>query len=590
MWSDNETDRDFLNFRLVADTAAEMIVQAKGTPLSLGVAGNWGVGKSSMIRLIQDSLKKRTGAKFLFVDFNAWLYQGYDDARAALMDVIARKLVEHGEKTKTNTDKAKDLLKRVDWFRAAKLTASGVAIVYGLPPVAGLEDVKGVIKDKPAPKSPPKEIHELREHFEDTLNTMGITLIVFIDDLDRCMPATAISTLEAFRLFLFMNHTAFIIAADDKMIRSSVRAHFHYKDTPVDEELVTNYFDKLIQVPLRVPPLGTQEVRAYMMSLFIEDSALSQTVKDELRNKISKQLAEAWQGKRVDRAFVAPLITDCPKELLNRLDTADRLGPLMTSSKQIAGNPRLIKRFLNTLIIRMSIARLQNVTVDEAVLAKMLLFERCGGDAAYSGLVAEINNDGEGKARSLKPLEDLAAAGKPIEKLPVGWDADFAMKWLGMPPYLGDQDLRPVMHVSREHLPIISAADQLSSEGAAILTGLLQMKQPNTMFKAAIEKLAQRERALIMDHLLAKAREVVEWGSPPILHACLAVSSADADAATRLAALLAALPPKQLMPAIVPVIGNEPWAAGVLKVWQDASDTPSRVKAAITSLQKPSAT
>ena len=54
MWSDSETDRDFLNFRTVADTAAELIVQAKGQPLSLGVSGSWGVGKSSMIKLIQD--------------------------------------------------------------------------------------------------------------------------------------------------------------------------------------------------------------------------------------------------------------------------------------------------------------------------------------------------------------------------------------------------------------------------------------------------------------------------------------------------------------------------------------------------------
>ena len=52
MWSDNETNRDFLNFRCVADTAAEMVVQANGQPLSLGVSGDWGVGKSSMLKLI----------------------------------------------------------------------------------------------------------------------------------------------------------------------------------------------------------------------------------------------------------------------------------------------------------------------------------------------------------------------------------------------------------------------------------------------------------------------------------------------------------------------------------------------------------
>jgi predicted KAP-like P-loop ATPase len=119
MWSDNETNRDFVNFRAVADTAAEMIVQAQGRPLSMGVSGSWGVGKSSLIRLIKASLEERTDEKFVFVEFNAWLYQGYDDARAALLDVIARTLLEHAEGDTTLTEKAKGLLERVNWARAA---------------------------------------------------------------------------------------------------------------------------------------------------------------------------------------------------------------------------------------------------------------------------------------------------------------------------------------------------------------------------------------------------------------------------------------------------------------------------------------
>jgi KAP family P-loop domain len=52
MWPDNETELDFLNFTGVADTVAEIIVQANGSPISIGVSGAWGLGKSSMIRLM----------------------------------------------------------------------------------------------------------------------------------------------------------------------------------------------------------------------------------------------------------------------------------------------------------------------------------------------------------------------------------------------------------------------------------------------------------------------------------------------------------------------------------------------------------
>src|SRR5690606_22963014 len=143
--------------------------------------------------------------------------------------------------------------------------------------VADLEKSVGEAGDafggllKPRPElSPPREIHAIRESFEQALKEIGVTLVVLIDDLDRCLPPTTISTLEAIRLFLFLQNTAFVIAADDSMIKHAVRQHFG----GVDEGLVISYFDKLVQIPIRVPPLGTQEVRAYMMLLFVENSSL----------------------------------------------------------------------------------------------------------------------------------------------------------------------------------------------------------------------------------------------------------------------------------------------------------------------------
>src|SRR6185503_11019314 len=129
MWSDNETNRDFLNFRTVADTAAEMIYRAGGKPLSMGISGGWGVGKSSMVKLIRESLSERFGEKFVFVEFNAWLYQGFDDAKAALMEVIAQSLLEYGQKNQKSVEKVLEFLGRVNWVRAAGFAARVVAAV-----------------------------------------------------------------------------------------------------------------------------------------------------------------------------------------------------------------------------------------------------------------------------------------------------------------------------------------------------------------------------------------------------------------------------------------------------------------------------
>jgi len=192
MWADNETERDLLNFSGVADTIAEIIARANGKPISIGVSGAWGMGKSSLIKLTRTALskqpKKQGDREFVFVEFNAWLYQGYDDARAALMDVIAEKLQEEAVKRNKDKSKVADFIRRIRWFRAARLVAGdALALSLGLAPtgVLGglwqtaksmtdgvnqneLEDAKGKAKQAAgearsllAPRleeSPPKEI------------------------------------------------------------------------------------------------------------------------------------------------------------------------------------------------------------------------------------------------------------------------------------------------------------------------------------------------------------------------------------------------------------------------------------------------
>ena len=328
MWPDNETENDFLNFSSVADSVAEIVVQARGRPISIGVSGAWGAGKSSLIKLTQASLGTRSreegGREFVFVEFNAWLYQGYDDARAALMDVIATKLESEAKVRGKAVDKAKALLKRVNWLRAAKLvTGSAAAMSLGLPPTGLFGELWGLgqrfatggadakliedghltigqagetaksLLNPEAEKSPPKEIQALRDTFEETLQELDVTLVVLIDDLDRCLPETTISTLEAIRLFLFLKNTAFVVAADNDMIRHAARRHF--EGVP-DDLLITSYFDKLIQVPIRVPPLGTQEVRGYMMLLFVENSGIEAVIKEKIRVGVCAPVAADMAG------------------------------------------------------------------------------------------------------------------------------------------------------------------------------------------------------------------------------------------------------------------------------------------------------
>ena len=94
MWSDIETRIDYLNYLELAEVVSEILLDRRMRPVSVGVFGTWGTGKSSLLNLIESQIRREASEKVIVIRFDAWLYQGYDDARAALMEVIARTLYE----------------------------------------------------------------------------------------------------------------------------------------------------------------------------------------------------------------------------------------------------------------------------------------------------------------------------------------------------------------------------------------------------------------------------------------------------------------------------------------------------------------
>ena len=323
-----------------------------------------------------------------------------------------------------------------------------------------------------------------------------------------------------------------------------------------------------------------------MMLLFVENSGLRKEEKEEIRRKVCAQLQQTWRGRRVDRAFMQTTHPNLPADLIARLDSAERLAPLMTSASQIAGNPRLIKRFLNALFIRMAVARAHSVAVDETVLAKLMLFERCGPQDAYAQLTKAVIESDEGKPRFLADWEDKAQTRREIQ-LDKPWNDAFIHEWLTVPPRLADLDLRGAMYVSREHAPLITPEDRLSSEGAELLTAILDNPDMAAELHERLVRLPRAETVIIMDRVLERARQEQEWGTPPILDAALAVSVADPSQGTRLAAFLRDRPHGQITASVVPKISDQSWTAGVYDEWR-RGDVATSVKRAITQQEKQS--
>ena len=333
VWRDSESEQDFLNFTEVAEQIATLATNPNLLSISIGVFGTWGTGKSTVLRLVEARLDKlRDGGEKagvpIVVKFDAWMYQGFDDARAALMEVVASNLLKLAEEKKTFVDKAKEFAGRVNYFRGLGMIADfGIGMALGIPPglltragaavssaFAGnvTEEQYGELKKdaveakkgmteliKPAEKrTPPKEIEAFRKEFGELLEGLNTSLVLFIDNLDRCLPDVAIGTLEAIRLFLFMPQTAFVIAADEDMVRHSVAKHFNDPNA----SHVRDYLDKVIQVPMRVPQVGAEDLRAYMYSLFIGLAAPDKLI--VVQERLLGALQGGWKGDSFDKTEI----------------------------------------------------------------------------------------------------------------------------------------------------------------------------------------------------------------------------------------------------------------------------------------------
>ncbi len=506
---DHETQVDFLNYESISRTVVELLKDNRQRALTIGIHGDWGAGKSSILKMIESDLSADKNVACLW--FNGWAFEGFDDAKTVLIEVTISELCRQRSTVGKVKELASSLLKHVDWLKLVK-QGSGVAfnlltgipspdqirtVIDGLKSIASnvenlkpddinsqLGEVASFLKPEGNGAHVPEVIHTFRTEFQALLKEAKIDqLVVLIDDLDRCLPTTAIETLEAIRLFLFVPKTAFIIGADEAMIEYAVRQHF--PDLPVTSGPLPysrNYLEKLVQVPFRIPVLGAQETRTYVTLLLVE-SMVGEDHKgfQDLLEKAKNGLRKPWLGFPLSQEDVQK-VDPSSRDVLNAVFVmAQQIGPILAEGTK--GNPRQIKRFLNALLLRQAIARARGFAdlINQPVLAKLMLAERFQPDfyeyIATQGMVSK-----DGKVADLVRLEDACISSGKAAKADADkkektkteetlldlskWlERDWLRRWLKIDPSLADVDLRPYIFAARDKRLLTGAEELGGLEG-----------------------------------------------------------------------------------------------------------------------------
>ncbi|WP_051076774.1 KAP family P-loop NTPase fold protein [Orenia marismortui] len=430
MWHDNKTNIDLLDFEHLVAPITQIIHNRTLLPCTIGVYGDWGSGKSSLLKMVEEDLKEDEDV--LCISFNGWLFEDYDDAKSALMGTILDEI----ESKRTITEKGKDIIgrlfKQIDWMRFAGMATKQAISFATMGPaglaLTGLSDFSNILektKDLATEKANSfdekqiaevisksmgggkrlrKGIREFHCDFGKLLEETKIkTLVVFIDDLDRCTPDTIIETLEAIRLFLFAEQTVFVIGADERLVKYAVRRRF--PEIPGESvDIGREYLEKLIQFPIRIPQLSRFEIETYINLLFTKLNLQDQKDQfEDIRSKVLDRKKESLYEVAFNYGVAKEITPDFYSDLEESLMLSEQIAPILASG--LNGNPRQCKRFLNTLLMRIEMAKTREINLEKRKLAKLMILEYFKPE--WFKELANLQSNNEGRPEKIKKLEEF---------------------------------------------------------------------------------------------------------------------------------------------------------------------------------------
>ncbi len=514
MWTDNETRDDLLGYQVHADLLRDIVLDPTMLPISIGVFGDWGSGKSSLMLLMQNSInswkiktdeenKKKSDAqkkntKVLQIMFNSWQFEDYEDTKLTLIETILGGVIKDIEDHRDVFENAEACLKKIKYLKL------GVVVLKNIARKIVPKDIQELLPNKEEWNEIRKEDQDLlieeakeansssfikrfREDFTKIISDGDYrSVIVYIDDLDRCAPERIIQCLEAVKLFVNVDRTAFVIGADQRIIEHAIQERYK---TPLQQTTISSpysdYLEKLIQLPYKLPKLSYSEQETYVTLLLcskMENENLFPTIHEKFLKFREKDKHSKYGLNRIEK--------DNPE--VNFSTTSGYLSIIPIMASFLNGNPRQLKRFLNTFDMRRRMAGVAGFReIDPEILVKLMVLEYNSQLRQYIDDLYVKQKD-TGFIKGMKKVEEQAEAGEVKESgWKELWNTPEGKRWLSTKPSLAMKNLRNYFWISREALQTVTPTE---SKVSAFVQGVYDRLKVNQTEKALGEKIWDETR------------------------------------------------------------------------------------------------
>lgn len=354
--SDRPVTEDKLGMRERCEGIAKFITGCS-TPMTISILGDWGTGKTTAMRLIQQGIRDKDKADGGTVEpvqiwFNTWQYSIFNSRGKLIIDLMTalqceldkkrRELSKNHEK-ELNTCETKEIWEKLTngeqgekVFKLIKHVGRGVAATVGavlnLNPFFDFFNTLGdnIEKtEKPAVNSDNTEtkaestalIAELKENIESQITTISEAMELlggnkniyfFIDDLDRIEPIAAVELLEGLKNFVDCEGCVFVLAVDSEVVKRGLRSKY---GNDFGDDKADKFFDKIIQVPYHLP-VKSYEITEYVKELAGVDEGENLNAYLEIIKAFNVS-----NPRTIKRSFNLLNLYDCIKNVNNQTET-----------------------------------------------------------------------------------------------------------------------------------------------------------------------------------------------------------------------------------------------------------------------------